>query len=140
MQTFLPYESFEESAACLDRMRLGKQRVECLQILNTLNGESSGWRNHPAVKMWDGYVEALVDYGVVICEEWINRGYKDTCYDKIVSHSWGEEPVLPPWIGNQEFHDSHKSNLMRKLPEHYRQFFGDFDSTLPYIWPEAITV
>lgn len=36
MQTFLPYPDFNESARVLDDKRLGKQRVECLQILNVL--------------------------------------------------------------------------------------------------------
>lgn len=36
MNTFLPYPSFKDSAKCLDNKRLGKQRVECLQILRTL--------------------------------------------------------------------------------------------------------
>lgn len=36
MQTFLPYPSAEQSAKVLDTQRLGKQRVECLQILATL--------------------------------------------------------------------------------------------------------
>ncbi len=33
MQTFLPYDSYADSAAVLDRARLGKQRVEAKQIL-----------------------------------------------------------------------------------------------------------
>ena len=36
MQTFLAYPYFNESASVLDDKRLGKQRVECLQILNVL--------------------------------------------------------------------------------------------------------
>lgn len=36
IQTFLPYPNFNESARVLDDKRLGKQRVECLQILNVL--------------------------------------------------------------------------------------------------------
>ena len=36
MQTFLPFADFSKSAACLDDKRLGKQRVECLQILKAL--------------------------------------------------------------------------------------------------------
>ncbi|HET9348893.1 MAG TPA: pyrimidine dimer DNA glycosylase/endonuclease V, partial [Arthrobacter sp.] len=31
MQTFLPFPDFQQSAAALDRARLGKQRVEALQ-------------------------------------------------------------------------------------------------------------
>lgn len=36
MQTFLPYADFAECARVLDDKRLGKQRVECLQILKAL--------------------------------------------------------------------------------------------------------
>ena len=58
MQTFLPYKSFRKTALCLDNKRLGKQRVETLQILRALTGyynQSGAWLNHPAVKMWRGY-------------------------------------------------------------------------------------
>ncbi|MFK5143433.1 MSMEG_6728 family protein, partial [Klebsiella pneumoniae] len=83
MQTFLPYSSFKASAKVLDRQRLGKQRVECLQILNVLFGVKSSWANHPAVLMWKGYEGALIEYSLTICEEWTSRGYKDTCAAKI---------------------------------------------------------
>lgn len=36
MQTFLPYEDFNQSTAVLDRQRLGKQRVEALQLLKAI--------------------------------------------------------------------------------------------------------
>ena len=39
MQTFLPYESFAESAKVLDWRRLGKQRVEGMQIIKAITGE-----------------------------------------------------------------------------------------------------
>lgn len=53
MQTFLPYTDPEKCARVLDNKRLGKQRVEAIQILNVLLGvtQTKGWRNHPAVKM-----------------------------------------------------------------------------------------
>lgn len=60
MQTFLPYSSFSKSASVLDNKRLGKQRVECLQILKALSDPAYGWQNHPAVKMWKGYTDRLV--------------------------------------------------------------------------------
>jgi hypothetical protein len=134
MQTFLPYRDFEKSAACLDRMRLGKQRVECLQILKALNGEPSRWRYHPAVKMWNGYVEALVEYGVAICDEWLHRGYRDTCRAKIIAQSWGNEVVMPNWLSNR-FIRAHRSNLLRKDAGWYQQFNWDVPDNLPYIWP-----
>ena len=83
MQTFLPWPDFATSAKALDMRRLGKQRVETLQILKALTDENYGWQHHPATKMWRGYEVGLVNYGVAICAEWITRGYKDTCLEKI---------------------------------------------------------
>ena len=39
MQTFLPYADFQRSAQVLDYKRLGKQRVEALQIHNIVSGK-----------------------------------------------------------------------------------------------------
>ena len=57
MQTFLPYNDFKKTAACLDNRRLGKQRVEAYQILRIISGKrtSGGWLRHPAVLMWKGF-------------------------------------------------------------------------------------
>ncbi|WP_234470062.1 MSMEG_6728 family protein, partial [Streptomyces sp. MBT70] len=70
MQTFLPDSDFRRSALLLDRRRLGKQRVEALQVLRGLTVPGYGWRRHPAVRMWSGYEEALVRYGLEICRVW----------------------------------------------------------------------
>lgn len=136
MQTFLPYPSFVESAKVLDMKRLGKQRVECKQILLALKGISKGWANHPATKMWRGYESSLAEYGMCICEEWLSRGYKDSLLP--VFEQWlarGHHPFKPPWFGDEEFHRSHRSNLLRKMPEHYGQFWPDERNDLPYVWP-----
>ena len=50
MQSFLPIADFTETARILDPRRLGKQRVEALQILRGLIVPGYGWRHHPAVK------------------------------------------------------------------------------------------
>ena len=139
MQTFLPYPDFAQSAACLDNHRLGKQRVECLQILKALTDPTYGWQNHPAVKMWRGFVPSLTCYGLFVCQEWKKRGFNDTCTDKISSFAkidkTGTVVLHPPWLGNESFHASHRSNLLRKDPVHYGQFVWIEPSTLPYIWP-----
>jgi hypothetical protein len=139
MQTFLPYDSFVQSAQVLDNKRLGKQRVETLQILHALSGKKSGWINHPAVKMWKGYEEALRLYGIAICSEWKLRGFKDTCLEKIsaiISPPTDPRTIrIPWWLGNTDFHTSHKSNLMRKFPEHYTKYWCNIPNNLPYIWP-----
>jgi hypothetical protein len=140
MQTFLPYESFVKSAESLDRQRLGKQRVEGLQILRTLSGVKDGWRNHPAVHMWRGHEWSLANYTSIVCIEWIKRGYKDTCLSKVAVMAQENRGVWglgdPTWLGVREFHLSHQSNLVRKLPEHYGALWPEVDPNLPYFWPE----
>lgn len=136
MQTFLPYADFKRSAQVLDYRRLGKQRVETWQLIRAINGETRGWRNHPAAVMWRDHVPALAVYGKVICEEWIRRGYNDSMlprFELIISGS--EDLQLPAWLGNENFHESHRSNLLRKFPEHYRMHWPELSDDLPYVWP-----
>lgn len=138
MQTFLPYPSFTRSAKVLDRQRLGKQRVETYQILLALSGKKSSWINHPAVKMWRGYENSLVQYGVAVCREWKRRGYQDTCLEKIRRlRNTKKRTIHPSWIGKREFHASHKSNLIRKDKKHYGKYFPNASGDLPYVWPVA---
>lgn len=179
MQTFLPFADFKKSAQSLDRQRLGKQRVEGLQLLQGLTGrltifkdgkwlvrgdaKSVGWKNHPASKMWRGFEPALAAYTLDICDEWVERGYNDEiefrvysltmdCFENPpkesgfetfrgpeIKHSitWMKSVPLPGWFGDVDFHRSHRSNLIRKLPSHYRNDLGWTDpDNLPYIWPE----
>lgn len=149
MQTFLPFEDFEESARALDRARLGKQRVEALQIVRALTRPTYGWQAHPAVRMWRGHLVALGVYGTVICREWQGRGYSDTCEVKILDELLDagiETPLasvdelrradaLPQWLGDEAVHRSHRSALVRKDPALYAQIFDDVPNDLPYVWP-----
>jgi len=136
LQTFVPYADFEKSATHLDMRRLGKQRVETLQIINAIVSPDKGWKNHPATKMWRENVNGLSAYGVAICDEWISRGYKDTCRDKIISLVEPHAEDTPYWWGDDRVHASHRSNLLRKLPEYYGVFGWSEDDSMPYFWPE----
>lgn len=136
MQTFLPYSDFTKSAQVLDMRRLGKQRVEVLQILRVLYGESSGWQYHPAVLMWNGYSQALVYYGIAICNEWIERGYRDICQIRIAGyHNYRIVHKNPPWLGDEKFHSSHRAALLFKKPEYYSQFGWTEKPEINYYWP-----
>ena len=68
MQTFTPFSDFEASMRVLDRKRLGKQRVEVIQIVRALTVPGYAWGSHPAALMWKGYEEALGRYGLTACE------------------------------------------------------------------------
>lgn len=132
MQTFLPYSDFEKSVSVLDYRRLGKQRVESFQILNVLLGrtETKGWVNHPATKMWRGYEEALKLYQNITITEWVRRGYNN---NMAFEHVDASKLVFPFWLGDERVHRSHRSNLLRKLYDHYSQYFDEPDD-IEYYW------
>ena len=133
MQTFLPYANFEKTAQCLDYKRLGKQRVEAWQIYQIVSGKRTkgGWINHPAVNMWRGFSNLLAYYYNDILDEWVKRGYKNNMEYIICPPSVTE----PFWLGDKDFHSSHRSNLLRKDLEYYSQFNWLEDDSQGYVWP-----
>jgi hypothetical protein len=151
MQTFLPYPGFAETAHVLDTRRLGKQRVETLQVLRALTVPDYGWRHHPAAKMWTGYEEALTRYGLEVCRVWCEAGRSDTCAVKLAGEldavlgqgeprseaELREAGEMPPWMGDPEFHRSHQSALLRKDPAFYGRWFAEVPDDLPYVWPAS---
>ena len=153
MQTFVPTENLEFNAWALDQQRLGKQRVESFQILNTLghierndlymidkNGRKRkrGWLSHPAVLMWRKHEWYLCLYSEAICKEWIDRGYKDTMLQRF--ESWRDQNPNadknpPSWWGNDLVHSSHRSKLLEKNYDYYKNYFPYDKAGLEYYWP-----
>ena len=132
MQTFLPYPSFTKTFKTLDYRRLGKQRVEAKQILNVLLDRTTtrGWRNHPIVRMWQGYEPSLQLYHNLCINEWINQGYNNNMELENIT----EPIVYPHWLGNKLFHSSHRANLLRKDYNYYHKFIWKEDPDNPYAW------
>lgn len=159
MQTFLPYPNFLASAMVLDYKRLGKQRVEAHQILKALAGDhsrvphepqsflpiqktppkKSGWSNHPAVKMWRGYEQALMLYADVMVRQWMRLGFRNTMplhWERI--EDIPKNILMPHWLGDHAFHAAHRSQLMYKDMSYYKNTWKWTDPVrLPYIWPEG---
>ena len=139
MKTLLPYSSFSLSASVLTDEHLANQRIETMTIMNALRG-AGGWTNHPGVHMWAHYEDALLMYQEAVIYEWTQvRGYTDTCWGKTVV-IFGEglfsvNVLSPWWLGNEDLHMSHQSNLLRQFPEHYSQYFPDVSPDMPYYWP-----
>lgn len=143
MQTFLPFASFGESARVLDNRRLGKQRVENLQILNALVYPSYGWQRHPAVGLWRGHAYALWQYHEAVCDEWTARGFKDTCRAKVRELLAGKRFVsleMPPIVGCEKFHASHRAALLAKDFTHYKQFGWSETPKIDYIWQRSSSI
>jgi hypothetical protein len=149
VQTFVPWPGFADSAAALDTRRLGKQRVEVIQIVRAILVPGYGWANHPATLMWRDHLEALECYLVAICDEWCSRGFGDTCRATVrddlaaagvqggvrSQDELAAAGLLPPWLGDEALHRSHRSALLRKDSAHYRPLFPDDPDDLPYVWP-----
>lgn len=137
----MPYAHYIDVAGVLDPRRLGKQRVEAKQIAMTILDSTRGWQKHPAVNMWRGHVGSLCYYGLEMCNEWIRRGYVDNQAAWFKDHLAQIQEVdsaaclVPRWLLQADVIISHRSNLIRKLPEYYRQFFPHTPDNLPYIWP-----
>ncbi|KAL2642854.1 hypothetical protein R1flu_010441 [Riccia fluitans] len=92
------------------------------------------WENAPVVRMWRGYGDALVVYYNLSLEEWERRGYRNILLKPVQSSS-ESAPIMPPWLGDDALHASHRSNLLRKEPEYYRKFDWTEPDSLPYRWP-----
>jgi hypothetical protein len=158
MQTFLPWPDFRASARDLDVQRLGKQRVETLQLLQSrlrylqrqayggeFKNQIPGWYHHPARHMWHEHEPLLAVYGYAICDEWTARGYKDTCREQIslvlqAIVGFQDEinmpcHVVPAWFIDDRLFESHRAALLRKNPEHYASYKGTCDPELDYFWP-----
>ncbi len=149
MQTFLPVADFLESARLLDSPRLGKQRVETLQVLRALELPDYGWASHPVVHMGRGRTAALVVYGLATVQVWRERGFADSTQTLIAEFApdvagapqdeLASAGLLPSWVGDEALHRSHRSNLLAKDPDFYRPLFqplfGAEPDDLPYLWP-----
>lgn len=158
MQTFLPFADFAKSLRVLDYRRLGKQRVEAFQLL-CANGDEwalkerkrrtgkttayKGWLNHPAAVMWRGYNEALSVYMNLCIHEWQARGYNNTMSKReylfnefFTMQDYSNVVEMPPWLGDERLHASHRSNLLAKEPKFYTQYHWEESPDIPYYWPE----
>lgn len=151
MQTFLPFECFKKSFESLDKRRAVKQCIECNQLLNIIlrRNDKKGWQNHPATLMWQNHSEALQQYyniGYNYCK-WIHGVNFVKLQPEIIT-----EPVIyPEWLGNEDFHHSHRCNLWRKaLSDKDKNYmplydllknnpdFNNCDPTVDYIWPSKL--
>ena len=81
--------------------------------------------------MWKGYEPALRAYMNECILQWKERGFKNTMSYEKVSVNFEK----PKWFGDERFHASHRSNLLRKDYGHYSKFNWTESNDLPYFWP-----
>ena len=155
---------YSKQAEVLDNRRLNKQALEAWQILMVLveldpagqHRTPKGWRSHPAVKMWKGYEQALLEYLLAMVAEWHRRGYNSTIGNKAVATyqravelgkaDHHAEAPIPAWQADQALFEqiaqTHRQALLVKEYEHYSQFQWEEDTGIrptayEYVWAEA---
>jgi hypothetical protein len=155
MQTFLPLPTYIESMRSLDKTRLGNQVWR--EGITLIRGK---WPNHPANKMWRGHEYHLGLYLLAGCDVLEERGKKYPVLRQkiLVEMSRFSDTGAPSWLGDETFHKSHRSNLLRKVneaqlkaeetkkekdiknakyqKEWYSQFGWGEPTDLPYVWPQ----
>lgn len=149
MNTFLPVSDFVSCPIYLDKRRCFKQLVETYQILKVLDGKTTAWCNHPAVRMWRGYRDCLQYYYNIFYDYCVKVHHV-----KIVKLPL---PILlptyfatPAWMGYEPLHRAYRANLLRKgIIDADEKGNGellqklttlgistkDYDINTPYIWP-----
>ena len=140
MNTFLPYHDPVATARALDLARLGKQLVECQQLLNVLRGRRAGYAGHPAARMWRGHEDWLADYASGLSAEWLaRRGRDHGSWLAIVAAGDVVEPASPPpwWWGDAAMAEEHRRNLVRKDPARYGALWPGLAPLAGYRWPVA---
>lgn len=163
MQTFLPLPDYLQSMRSLDKYRLGNQVWR--EGLTLIRG---GWEHHPARKMWRGHEYHLGLYllaGLQVLKERTGKNYPEVRQKIEAEMAKFTDTGAPPWVGDETFHASHRSNLLRKVGEavkkaveaidtnsprkdyyievatHMKSWYAQFGwsepPTLPYVWPKV---
>lgn len=151
MQTFFITNDNSYTAKLLDYRRLGKQRVEAIQLLDVLlrkagllNDGKKGWSEHVAVYNWyseeGNWLPSLIDYTQAMIDTWIARGYKNTInLDKYRDYVKNNPTLFrydnPPWMQKEaEVLISHRARLLQKDTPYYMEVFLNNNIPIPENW------
>ena len=121
MMTFLPFACFAKSAACLDMRRLQNQRTEARFVLEWLekSGAYFDLSDYGAARMWVGFRDALAMYYNAMLQEYEHRGKVNG--PTLTRATVAVHVEMPPWLGDERFHSSHRAVLLQKDAKYYGQ-------------------
>jgi hypothetical protein len=138
MNTFLPFFDLIDCARALSPKHLNKQISECRQIVQALTGRATGYRYHPAVRMYGPKSASFVAlFGDACCREQYRRTGNWHEYSEWLYRESMKPRIIPWWLGNLWFHRSHQGVLLWKDPEWYgSRLPGETPKGKPcYVWP-----
>jgi hypothetical protein len=89
--------------------------------------------------MWRGFTGALMLYMNAAVAEWVKRGFNNSYKlwsDEDIARLTGtSEIVMPPWLGDERVHSSHRAALLFKDQTWYSQFNWPEKPIKDYFWP-----
>lgn len=136
--TLMPYIGFFKSVQSLDDARASRQRQDALKILKGLMSDPAV-PYHISQAGWSGYEYTLGVYGMSACSNWQQkRGHRDNLAFQIhqILEGVPHDLDMPPWMGDLNIHRSHRSYLIRRLPEHYLPSWPNTPENMPILWPQ----
>jgi len=140
VNTFL-IGSFQFTADTLDKKRVFKQLLECLQCINIIEAKQKdpnvkiGFMDHPVIKIWEKFLDPLKLYFNTILNVCIKKHKFNTTMEYYDIPD--EDEIKMPWFLNfMPFIYSHRARLYQKDPNYYKDKF-EFPKeylNIGYIW------
>lgn len=138
----MPYLDYQETAKVLTNYDLEKQQKDVIAILDNLFQVDNKFIDQPVINMWRGHEVQLCNYGLMICDEWRYRAFKEVSMEKMLQHLHNAAEgnftmEAPGWMGDERIEMvtlSHQSNLIRHNST-YSRYFKDTPDDLPLYWP-----
>lgn len=114
----------------LDKRRLNKQKIECKQIMDAIDGISTAWKNHPIVKSYTPYRKWLSVY------YWLIEEYTSSNSDLLMMFHynkwlWENKPIFH----TEEYFNQMKRRLYTKDNKLYSLYseLGESDINWYYV-------
>lgn len=127
--TLLPVADLKCSAQMLDDKRLLNQAYISSRLARSILLEKD-WHKIPAARMWGGREGGLLAFHDFCIEEAMRRGLTTP----LVPFN-RRAYVLPMWFGDEKYHGSLRSTLLREDPAFYRRYDWKDNPEDPCLWP-----
>lgn len=151
---WLPLPSYADSLKSLSNLHLESMCIETAVLMehflsvcddDSVLPPTLRWgADKELVDMWQGYEMQLCELGLQAVEEFQHRHIKPhnreidfaAAFTQYLEWATNEESDMgkPNWFGDVDVHLSHQAALVRKDPDHYKQFFK-VDENMPLVWP-----
>lgn len=144
MMLWLTRMSLFDTMDDIDTDLLATQRVDAWQLFTSFIYDTQlVAESHPVWRCWVGYEAAVAAYGAAtdaaLAARSIGHGGLGMHFARGIEElrTAGEEEtfVMPPWTDDADVLRSHRSNMVRRWPEHYADTWRGTPALMPYLWP-----